>query len=93
MRVIGRKVLEDFGKKHSQAKRPLETWYAVTKDAAWASLVEVRKVYPHTDYVNGWTVFDVSGNKYRLIALINYRAQVITLNSILTHAEYTKRKL
>jgi mRNA interferase HigB len=93
MHVIGRKVLEDFGKKHAQAKRPLAAWYTLTKDAAWTSLVEVKKVYPATDYVNGWTVFNISGNKYRLISRIIYKARLVYIDSICTHAEYTKRKL
>ena len=93
MHVIGRKVLEDFGRKHAQAKKPLDAWYTVTKDAAWASLVEVRRIYPATDYVNGWTVFNISGNKYRLIARINYKVRVVDIDSVCTHAEYTKRKL
>lgn len=93
MRVIGRKVLEGFGKKHSQARRPLDAWYTVTKDAVWASLIEVRKVYPATDYVNGVTVFNISGNKYRLIARIHYKQRIVGIESVLTHAEYTKRNL
>ena len=93
MHVIGRKVLEDFGKKHPQAKKPLDAWYTLTKDAAWTSIVEVRKVYPATDYVNSWTVFNISGNKYRLISRISYKARSVDIDSICTHAEYTKRKL
>jgi mRNA interferase HigB len=90
MRVIGRKVLEDFSKKHPQAKKNLDAWYTVTKDATWASLVEVRRVYPSADFVSGLTVFNISGNNYRLIVRIHYKAQIVYLDRVLTHAEYTK---
>lgn len=93
MHVNGRSVLVDFGIKHPQARKPLDAWYAVTKDATWASLVEVRRIYPTADFVSGVTVFNISGNKYRLIVSISYRAQVVDIESVLTHAEYTKRKL
>jgi mRNA interferase HigB len=92
MRVIGRKVLGDFSRKHSQAGKNLDAWYKVIKDATWASLVEVRRVYPSADFVGGLTVFNISGNNYRLVVRINYKAQIVYINSVLTHAEYTKRK-
>jgi mRNA interferase HigB len=93
MRVIGRKVLEDFGKKHPQARKPLGAWYTVTKDAAWASLIEVKRVYPHADYVDGLTVFNISGNKYRLITRIHYKLRIVDVEGVFTHADYTKRNL
>jgi mRNA interferase HigB len=92
MRVIGRPVLEGFSKRHPQAKRNLDAWYQVTKDANWGSIVEVRRVYPSADFVSGLTVFNISGNKYRLIADIFYKQQIASIKYVLTHAEYTKGK-
>jgi mRNA interferase HigB len=92
MRVINRKILEDFGKKHTQAKKNLDAWYKVVKDAAWRSLIEVRRVYPTADFVDELTVFNISGNNYRLITRINYRTQTVFIERVLTHAEYSKER-
>lgn len=58
--------------------------------AVWANLVEVQAVYPKTEAVGNFTVFNIKGNKYRLIVSINYEKQIIYIKYILTHAEYNK---
>jgi mRNA interferase HigB len=90
MRVISRRRLQDFSGKYPQAKKNLEAWYYVVKNATWASLAEVRQVYPTADAVEGLTVFNISGNNYRLITHILYKQQIVYLRDVLTHAEYTK---
>jgi len=92
MRVISRRRLQDFSGKYPQAKKNLDAWYHVVKHATWASLTEVRQVYPAADFVKGLTVFDISGNHYRLITHILYKRQIVYIRDVLTHAEYTKGK-
>ena len=69
---------------------PIREWYKVAKHATWASLVDVRQVYPHADFVDPFTVFKIKGNAYRLVTKIEYRWQMIFVKQLLTHAEYDK---
>ena len=67
-------------------------WYTIAKRANWRTLAEVREDFRHADPVAGYTVFNIGGNKYRLVIVIKYRWQVIYIRHILTHAEYDKEK-
>ncbi len=69
--------------------RPVATWLAVAREARWRNLNELRQTWRNTDCVKGKTIFNIKGNKYRLIAIVNYESQTIILNTLLTHAEYT----
>lgn len=95
MNVITRKRLKRFSEQHPDAARPLELWYRTLKRARWRRLHEVRRVYPHADPVtvasgNTVTVFNIAGNKYRLIVAIHYNRQRLYVLLLLTHAEYSK---
>ncbi len=90
MRVISRRPLREFAGKHPQAKTSLDAWYQATRHATWKSLADVRRMYPHADLVEGLTVFNIAGNRYRLITSIDYRKQTVYIGSVLTHAEYDK---
>jgi len=92
MRVISRRRIVEFVRKHPTAKPSLEQWYQVVKQAKWKSLAEVKQVYAHADLVGRRTVFNIAGNTFRLVARINYRIQTVYILAILTHAEYSKRK-
>ena len=67
-------------------------WYTVAKRARWQSLVEIRRDFPHADAADLFTVFNIGGNKYRLVTVIKYRWQVIYVRRVLTHSEYSKEK-
>lgn len=67
-------------------------WYHVAKRAQWASLADVRLDFRHADLVGQYTVFNIAGNKYRLIVSIKYRWQIVYVRHILTHPEYEKGK-
>jgi len=95
MHVISRKRLREFGQRHPDAAKALEGWYRVFREARWQNIQDVRLVYPHADAVtvasgNTVAVFDICGNKYRLIAAIHYNRQRVYVLRILTHAEYSK---
>jgi mRNA interferase HigB len=90
MRVISRRRLVEFADKHPQARVPLDHWYHAARQAAWQSLADVRRVYPHADLVGTLTVFNIAGNKYRLMTSINYQTQIIYIRTVQTHAEYDK---
>jgi mRNA interferase HigB len=88
MRIIKRGALVQFWEKHPDAKPSLESWYAVVRRADWKTPAEMKQVYRNADLLGRRTIFNVSGNKYRLIARVNYRTQCVFVLYLLTHAEY-----
>jgi len=70
----------------------ISEWYKIAKNARWRNRSDVRRVYPHADFVDPYTVFNIKGNRYRLIVKIEYRWQIIFVKHLLTHAEYSKKK-
>ena len=76
MRVISLKPLREFWQKYPDAERSLRHWYKSALQADWKSIREVRELYPHADGISTTdetlTVFNICGNKYRLIARIRY---------------------
>ena len=90
MRVISKKPLREFWRKHSDAEQPLQEWHKRTLKADWDNLSDVRKDFSHADLVGICTVFNIGGNKYRLIAKINFQRQIVFVRFVLTHKEYDK---
>jgi len=90
MRVISPKALREFASRHADAGTALDTWYRVAKAAAWKNILELRTTWPSAEAVGELTVFNIKGNAYRLIARVLYRAQIIYVCAVLTHAEYDK---
>ncbi len=90
MHVISRRKLVAFFSRHPDAEAALDVWYRVAKSSVWSNLQAVRQVYPHADAAGKWTVFNIRGNRYRLIAEIGYRSRVVLIRYILTHSEYDK---
>ena len=90
MHVISRKALREFASVHPDSEAPLDAWYRIAKKAEWENLVQVREVYPHADPVGECTVFNIRGNRYRLICGIDYEGQVIYIRHVLTHKDYDR---
>jgi mRNA interferase HigB len=88
MRIISRKALNAFAGKHPAARAALADWYAKMKAVSFQSLVEVRAVFPTADPVGKLTVFNVGGNKVRLVTAIHYNRGRVYIRAVLTHAEY-----
>jgi mRNA interferase HigB len=92
MRVVAKPILREFWAEHIDAEVPLLDWYTECKKANWKNPAELKLTFPQTDLVEKCTVFNIGGNKYRLITKINYRAQIIYIPFVLTHSEYDKDK-
>ena len=92
MHVISRKKLREAALRHSDVEAALDAWYRIAKRAGWQDIADVRKTFATADAVEKWTVFNIRGNKYRLIAEINYRFQRVYVRHVLTHAEYDQEK-
>jgi mRNA interferase HigB len=90
MHVISRKRLKKAVVLHNDLAVPLDAWFRIAKKAEWKNLADVRKTFSTADAVGRWTVFNVKGNRYRLITEINYAFGRIYIRHVLTHAEYDK---
>jgi len=91
MHIISKKRLKEFSEFYPKAESNLETWYKIIGKAKWENFVQLRQVFPSADLVGNFTVFNISGNNYRLIALVDYQYQEVYIRHILTHAEYDKQ--
>jgi mRNA interferase HigB len=92
MNTISFKKIREFVTIHPDSKSSLTAWYNIAKKMQWRNLAEVKQVYPHADLVGNYTIFNIKGNNYRLIAEINYQYQQILIRKILTHEEYDGNK-
>ena len=92
MHVISKKKLREFWEEHPRAKSALEGWHQVAKNAEWETFLDVRQTFNTADQVGRFTVFDIGGNKFRLIAVIHFNRQKLYVRHVLTHAEYDEKK-
>ena len=95
MRIIKPAALEEFWKKYPKSKPSLSNWFKIAKIAKWKHLADVRTHFPATDAVkmksgSMVTIFNISGNAYRLIVAIHYNREIVYLLRFLTHADYSK---
>lgn len=90
MRIISNSALRTFAAKHPPAERPLQGWRRVIEKNQFKNLAEIKATFNSVDKVGELTIFDIGGNKYRLIAYIRFEKQVIYVKTILTHREYDK---
>jgi len=96
MTLVGRDVLLRIGRRNSPLLKWLTLWAATVESSDWHSIDDVRKAYPSADGVKlkrdfVVTVFNVKGNSYRLLASIDYRAGIVQVLDVLTHAAYDKQ--
>jgi mRNA interferase HigB len=92
MHIISKKKLREFWEKYPKAKAPLEAWYQVAKHAEWENFAHLRKLFNTADLVGRFVVFDIGGNKYRLIAAVHFNRGKLYVRHVLTHAEYDEGK-
>lgn len=89
MRVIAKKILREFWEKQFDSKEQLKTWFKESSKANWTSPNDIKAEYPKASILkNGRVVFNICGNKYRLIVQINYIRQWVFIRFIGTHSEY-----
>ena len=88
--VISYKAIREFKAARPDAGPALDNWYRVSSACNWSSLAEIKLVLGSSDWVKPYVVFNIAGNKYRLIAEINFRSQTLFIRHILTHREYSE---
>ncbi|MFI5460133.1 MAG: type II toxin-antitoxin system HigB family toxin [Isosphaerales bacterium] len=90
MHVISKKTLRDFWADYPDAESPLRSWLKAARRVDWKNFAEVHGTFPKADRVGKLTVFNIAGNKYRLIAAIHHNRGKIYIRHVLTHAEYDR---
>ncbi len=90
MRVISRRAIREYSEIHPDALPSLSNWFSITRKAAWKTLADLREDFRSADVVGRRTVFNIRGNKYRLIARVNYTTQRVFVLHIMTHEEHNE---
>ncbi len=92
MRVISRKALTGFWRGHGDAEMPLRGWFKAISKGAFKNLAELKRTFGGVDYVpvgnRDFYVFNIGGNKYRLVAAIHFNKQRLFVRHVLTHRDY-----
>ncbi len=88
MHVISRKALRTFWDTHPESESPLRRWHTIMQSTEFVNLAAIGETFPSADAVNDLTVFNIGGNKFRLIASIHYNRRKVYVRHVLTHAEY-----
>lgn len=90
MRVISRKALRSFWLVRPDSKQPLSVWFNILSKNDYKSFVTLRNTFPSADQVGDFVVFNIGGNKYRLIASVHFNRHKVYIRHVLTHQEYDK---
>lgn len=82
-------MIRDFIALHEDADTAMREWHKKTEDADWACLQDMKRTFNSVDYVgNDWYVFNVRGNKYRVVAVVIFRIKLVLMRFVGTHKEY-----
>ena len=92
MHIISHKRIKQFVANYPDSQASLENWYRIIKQTDYDSFNHLKQHFSSADYVDGFVVFNISGNKYRLIAAIHFNRKKVYIRDILTHPEYDKDK-
>ena len=91
MRIIARRALKVFWEKHQAAEHPLKSWYREAAQAEWNTPNDIKGRYRHASFIRGnRVVFNIAGNKYRLIVHVNYDYRISYIRFVGTHSEYDR---
>ena len=91
MRIISRKTLRKFWERHPDTRQSLQAWYADVKHATWKAPTDIKTIYRNASFVaNNRVVFNIKGNKYRLVVAIQYEYGIVYIRFIGSHQEYDR---
>lgn len=91
MRVLSKSTLRDFWRsqaRYAEAIEPMSAWYAVCLNATWRNPADVRATFGSASFVKHNVVFNIAGNKYRIVANIDYKRQAMFVKFVGTHSQY-----
>lgn len=93
MDLINKNILDDYKKKHSDSIKPLANWERLVHLAHWHTPQDIRNAIRSADFLSGnRVIFNIGGNKHRLLVVVVYVREKIIVRWIGTHAEYSKIK-
>lgn len=96
MIILGTGKIEQFAKKHSDAKKPLYRWLRIAESGKWNNFSDLKKTFASADLFKKskaiYVIFNIAGNKYRLVTAINFKGQIVIIKVIMTHGDYSKDK-
>jgi mRNA interferase HigB len=90
MHVISRKALRQFWERYPDSKTAVARWFKIVQQTKFSNFAELRAAFPTADKVDDWIVFNIGGNKYRLIASVHFNRGKVYIRQVLTHAEYDR---
>jgi len=91
MRVLSRKTLREFWEKHPDARQPLQTWYADVKHSIWKKPADIKNIYRNASFLSDNRVtFNIKGNNYRVIVVVQYNYGMVYIRFVGTHKEYDR---
>lgn len=85
MHIISLKALRAFWEKHPEAEAPMRHWHTVVERTTFTDFSDLRQTFGSVDYVAPFTVFNVGGNNYRVIAAVHYQGAKVYIREVLTH--------
>jgi mRNA interferase HigB len=88
MHIITKKRLCEFWQKHSAAEVPLRQWHSIVEQVDFRDFSHIREFFNSADYVPPFVVFDVAGNNYRVVVVVEYRLNRVYIREVMTHREY-----
>lgn len=91
MRIISRRMLREFWERHPDSCMPLQAWFHDVEQAVWNGPADIKAVYRNASFLaNNRVVFNIKGNKYRLVVIVIYKHGVVYIRFVGTHGEYEK---
>ncbi len=84
--------LREFWAKEKQAENPIREWIKVVQLADWQNFSNLKNTFNSADIYKNCTIFDIGGNKYRIIAKVEYQKHIVFIRFVLTHSEYDEKK-
>ncbi len=93
MEVYGEATIARFSRKHPPSRKPLQRFLAIVKQADWPHFAAVRNTFASADYVSGRLVFDIGGNKYRVIASVDFDEKILVIDEVMTRRKYDREAI
>lgn len=89
MKIVGKIMIEKFKGKHAEVSSQIDAWYAEVSSADWVKPLDIKQRYSTASILpNDYVVFNLKGNKYRLLVQVNYKNKIVLIKKIGTHSEY-----
>jgi mRNA interferase HigB len=95
MKAYGEAALTKFAGRHAAARKPLQRFLEIARGADWPHFPALKQTFSAVDLgrMTGKVIFDIGGNKYRVIAVVNFEEQALLIEEVLTHEEYNRENL